>query len=186
MIDNVLRVSTQVARWFDGEVAPELERLLVANRESLPGDLTVLERLERIVDKIKVLQSGRGTPSDALLIVRTLEAFDGRLVLPAEDCALLSQQLCQLGQGTLSDIRSASLTKLAVVDESLPKVAGAVSQWIRTNLRPSRTVSAVDPAAASRPSSRQMVAHCGTRWFGQCVRAPHHSVGRSSMAVVEH
>ena len=134
VITSGLRLTTPAALWFDGDVAPEFERLLGANQDRLPGDFSVLERLERIVDKIKVLQSGQGTPADALLIVRTVEAFEGGLELPAEDIALLSQQLCQLEEATPSDIRAASLTKLTVLGKPLQEITSEVSQWIRKKL----------------------------------------------------
>ncbi len=131
VIENEMQSQNPAALLFEGRRAPELESLLQANFDRLPGELSVLGRLERIVEKIKVIQSGEGRPTDALIMVRTLEGLDAGVELPGEDKNVVTQQLLQLADMTVGDIRAASLTKLTILGESIQEVAGAVSSWIQ-------------------------------------------------------
>lgn len=77
--------SSPAGRWFAGEASPQLQRLLAENAQRLPGDFSVLPRLNHVVEKLDALHSGRGSLADALIIVRTQEAFPEGLCLPPED-----------------------------------------------------------------------------------------------------
>lgn len=104
--------SSPAGRWFTGEASPQLQRLLEENAERLPGDFSVLLRLNRLVEKLGVLHSGRGSLADGLLVVRTQEAFPGGLYLPPEDAKVVGATLLKLADGAVGDIRTASLTRL--------------------------------------------------------------------------
>lgn len=112
----------------------ELEHLLLENRERLPGDFTVLERLRRIAVGIKTLKEGRGRFHDALLIIRTVESFKDGLDLPQEDLRLLLTHVCDMRNAEITDIRAASLARLTIIHGSLSKVEEATSKWIEENL----------------------------------------------------
>lgn len=120
-------------RWFAGEASPHLRRLLQENAEHLPGDFSVLPRLDRLVEKLDALHTGRGTLADALLIVRTLEAFPGGLSLPPEDAKAVGATLLQVADCSAGEIRTASLTRLEQVPNR-DTVKGAVAQWVETRL----------------------------------------------------
>ncbi len=122
------------ASWFSGSGPPGLERLLQANWHRLPGEFTVITRLERIAGSIQALQEGRSGFADALLIVRTVEAFDGGFELPEEDISLLVTHLSDMKNAKITDIRAASLAELALVGDCLSSVKEAAARWIQHNL----------------------------------------------------
>lgn len=125
--------SSPAGRWFAGEASPKLQRLLAENAEHLPGDFSVLLRLNRLVDKLDGLHSGRGSLADALLVVRTQEAFPGGLSLPSEDAKVVGTALLKLAEGAAGEIRAASLTRL----EQVPNrnaVKDAVAQWVEARI----------------------------------------------------
>ncbi|RCV89830.1 CHAT domain-containing protein [Billgrantia montanilacus] len=125
--------SSPAGRWFAGEASPQLQRLLEENDKRLPGDLSVLLRLNRLVEKLDALHSGRGTLADALLIVRTQEAFPGGLCLPSEDAEVVSAALLKLPDSSAGEIRTASLTRLEQI-QNLDAVTDAVAQWVETRI----------------------------------------------------
>tara|TARA_R110002012_G_scaffold178236_2_gene343245 strand:- start:1791 stop:4325 length:2535 start_codon:yes stop_codon:yes gene_type:complete len=120
-------------RWFAGEASPQLQRLLEENAERLPGDFSVLMRLNRLVKKLDALHSEQGTLADALLIVRTQEAFPGGLYLPAEDSKVVGEALLKLSDSSAGEIRTASLTKLEQV-QNRDAVKDAVAHWVETRI----------------------------------------------------
>lgn len=125
--------SSPAGRWFAGEASPHLRRLLEENAERLPSDFSVLLRLNRLVEKLDGLHSGGGSLADALLVVRTQEAFPGGLSLPSEDAKVVGTGLLKLADGHASEIRAASLTRL----ELLPNrnaVKKAVAQWVEARI----------------------------------------------------
>ena len=122
------------ACWLYGGAAPYLERLLRANWERLPGDLSILTRIERIATATKNLHEGTGGLADAFLIARTVEAFDGDLELPPQDLALLVAHISEMRGATIQDIRTASLVKLTIADDAVSLSERATSRWIRENL----------------------------------------------------
>lgn len=119
--------------WFGGGTSTQIERLLKSNSDRLPGELDVLVRVERIVERLERLHRGDGTVSDALLVVRTQQNFPGGFMLPTEDLEIVSKALAGLLNATSGDIRSASLTKLDQV-ANLGKVETALAAWIQTRL----------------------------------------------------
>ena len=128
------RPLTDLTAWFSGADAPELEQLLRANWENLPGEFTVLTRLERIARATKALQEGRGAFAEALLIVRTVEAFDGGLELPPNTIALVRAHVSETETAKISDIRAASLATLTVIGDTVQVVEEATSKWVQENL----------------------------------------------------
>ena len=122
------------ASWLCGDEAPHLERLLQANWERLPGDLSVLTRLGRIATATKTLHEGTGKLSDAFLIARTVEAFVGELELPPEDLALFLTRVSRMRGATIADIRTASLVSLTMAGPAVSESERATSRWIRENL----------------------------------------------------
>ena len=122
------------ASWLCGDTAPYLERLLRANWERLPGDLSILTRLERIATATQRLHEGTGRLADAFLIARTVEGFDGDLELPPEDLALLVAHVSEMRGATIEDIRTASLVTLRIAGDAVSSSERATSRWIRENL----------------------------------------------------
>lgn len=125
--------SSPAGRWFAGEASPQLRRLIEENAERLPGEFSVLLRLNRLVEKLDVLHSGRGTLADALLVVRTQEAFPGGLCLPSEDAGVVGAALLKLADCAAGEIRTASLTRLDHVPNR-DAVKHAVAQWVETRV----------------------------------------------------
>lgn len=123
-----------VTSFFSGAPEPEFERLLCANLERLPSDFTVLKRLERIASSIKILQKKQGKFADALLVFRTLEAFDWNFALPLGDFKILVDQITKKFNPTITDIRGASLTEFTIVGKALKDVELATSLWLQDNL----------------------------------------------------
>ena len=122
------------ASWLCGGTAPSLERILRANWERLPGDLSILTRLERIATATLSLHDGTGRLADAFLIARTVEALDSDLELPPEDLALLVAHVSEMRGATIKDIRTASLVALTIAGDAVSSAERATSRWIRENL----------------------------------------------------
>lgn len=125
--------SSPAGRWFAGEVNPQLKRLLEENATSLPGNFSVLLRLNRLVEKLDLLRSEQGSLADALLVVRTQEAFPGGLRLPVEDTEVVGEVLLKLAGSTAGEIRTASLTRLDDVPDR-GAVESAVARWTESQL----------------------------------------------------
>lgn len=125
--------SSPAGRWFAGEASPQLRRLLHENAEHLPGDYSVLIRLNRLVEKLDALHSGQGSLADALLIVRTQEAFPGGLSLPPEDAAVVGEALLKLVESAAGEVRTASLTRMDQVPNR-EAVKGAVTRWVKARI----------------------------------------------------
>lgn len=121
------------ARWFGGKASPQFQRLLAANSQQLPGEFSVLVRVDRIVERLERLHTGKGTISDALVVARTQEAFPGGFNLPPEDLEVMSNALANLREGSTEDIRTASLTKLDQVANQ-GKVEAALATWVEMRL----------------------------------------------------
>ena len=120
--------------WLCGGTVPYLERLLRANWERLPGDLSILTRLERIAMATQSLHESTGKLADAFLIARTVEAFDGDLELPPEDLAVLVAYVSEMRGATIKDIRTASLVTLTIAGDAVSRSERATARWIRENL----------------------------------------------------
>ncbi len=130
------------ARWFAGDPAPQLERLLAANLAVLPGDLTVLERVERIEGRLERLHSGEGTLADALLVVRTLESFKDGFNLPTVDLEVVTAVLERLKDASSVDVRTASLMSLAAIP-LVSAIKSALSTWVQVHLPSQNTEDAL-------------------------------------------
>ena len=122
------------ASWLCDGPVPYLERLLRANWERLPADLSILTRFERIATATQSLQEGTGRLADAFLIARTVGAFDGDIKLPPEDLALLVTHVSEMRGATMEDIRTASLVTLPIAGDAVSCSERATSRWIRENL----------------------------------------------------
>lgn len=125
--------SSPAGRWFAGEASPQLRRLLQENADHLPGDFSVLLRLNRLVEKLDALHSGHGSLADALLIVRTQEAFPGGLSLPPEDAEVVGAALLKLADSDAGEVRTASLTRMDQVPNR-EAVKGAVARWVEDHI----------------------------------------------------
>ena len=121
------------SRWFAGNESPQFERLLRANFEKLPGDFSILERIERLVERLERLHLKRGTLSDALVVVRTQEGFPSGLTLPDRDLAIVSEVLLLLADGSIEDIRTASLTTLDNVTDR-GAIEGSLATWVEKHM----------------------------------------------------
>lgn len=121
------------SHWFGGDVSPLFQRLLHANSERLPGEFSVLVRVDRIVERLERLHRGEGTVSDALVVARTQEAFPAGFNLPPEDLEAMGKSLVQIWKGKVEDIRAASLTQLGRVTNQ-SEIESALGVWIQTRL----------------------------------------------------
>lgn len=126
-------IAGPASRWFSGEPSPLFERLLEANLKQLPGELSVLVRVERIVERLERLHAGKGTISDALVVARTQEAFSGGFTFPREDLEVVSKALANFGEASAGDIRTASLTRLVQFSVQ-GEVEAALAAWIQPRL----------------------------------------------------
>lgn len=121
------------ARWFSGHSSPHLTRLMTANSVGLPEDYTVLERVERIAQRLERLHSGTGNLSDSLVVIRTQEAFSGGFVIPPEDLAVLAAALQAMDDASVNEVRSASLMRLDAIIEKNP-IEDALARWVEKRL----------------------------------------------------
>jgi GTPase-associated protein 1, N-terminal domain type 1/CHAT domain len=133
ILEGSLPVAGPASRWFGGDASPQVERLLKANTEQLPGEFSVLVRVDRIVERLERLHRGEGTVSDALVVVRTQEAFPSGFKLPPEDLEVISNALTNLGEASPGDIRMASLTRLDQVTNQ-GEVEAALTAWVQARL----------------------------------------------------
>lgn len=120
-------------RWFANSVSPIMARIMELNAGRLPGDFAVLERVVRIVSRLENMHAGMGTLADALVVVRTQEAFSDGFVLPDADLERLISTLRLLEHAAVSDVRTASLVRLdALPDRSA--VESALTRWVVARL----------------------------------------------------
>lgn len=122
-----------VGQWFAGDGSSQLQRLLKENAERLPGDFSVLLRLNRLVEKLDAIRSGHGSLADALLVIRTQEAFPGKFSLPPEDSEMVGTALLKLKDAAAGEIRTASLIRLEQVPNS-NAIKNVVAQWVEARL----------------------------------------------------
>jgi len=121
------------ARWFAGEASSIIDRLIVANAAHLPGDVAILGRIERIAGRLERINAGAGALTDALVVVRTQEAFDEGLVLPSEDMQAVTAALDNIESATVNEIRTASLVRLdAILEPNV--VESALARWAEAQL----------------------------------------------------
>jgi hypothetical protein len=133
LLDGKAISSSAVTRWFSGDTSTQLENLIAANVTKLPSDLSVIERLERIAGCLERLHSGTGTIADALLVVRSMEAFTEGLTLSKEDIQVVANMLGKLQHASVGEVRTASLVKLEMFDDR-SVFENALSLWVETNL----------------------------------------------------
>ena len=122
------------SRWFAGSESPALAQTMELNGGRLPGDLTVLERVERIVGRLEKMRAGTGTLADALVVVRTQEAFSAGFVLSEGDKERLAAILGQLEAASVSDVRTASLVRLDAFPDLCP-FESALTRWVIAHLQ---------------------------------------------------
>ena len=118
---------------FGERTSPSFERLMQANAKIFPGEVSVLTRVERIVERLQRLHAGQGVVADALLVIRTQEGFPAGFSLPPEDLGVLSTVMAEFREARPEDIRSLSLTRLEQMS-SRDAVESAVATWIQTHL----------------------------------------------------
>lgn len=133
LIDQSSRNLGAAARWFAGNASPRITRIIHDNIDRLPGDYSVLERVARIAERLDRLEASTGTPGDALVAIRTLEAFAGGLVLSSDDVGFLDSALTRFDEMSVEEVRSASLAKLDMLSGSV-RIEKALSQWIEVHL----------------------------------------------------
>ena len=130
------------ARWFTGEVSLHEERLLIANQTRLPGELTTLKRIDRMIGCLKRLHVGTGTLADALLVIRTQEALPDGFDLPPDDHQVIFSSLHGFENASIEEVRSASLTTMDTISE-LHQVEGALARWVENSLPEQNTGDAL-------------------------------------------
>lgn len=117
------------ARWLSGSASSHLTRLIEVNADRLPGDLRVLLQVERIVDRLERLKTGKGKLSDALVVVRTQEAFADGFLLSKENIETVAAELNNLDNASVNDVRTASLSRLETIPE-LGTIEKALTRWV--------------------------------------------------------
>lgn len=125
--------SGPAGQWFAGNASPRVARVIADNVDRLPGDYAVLDRVARIVERLDRLEAGTGTPGDALVVVRTQEAFAGGLVLSSEDLDILYEALTRFGEVAVGEVRAASLARLDQFADA-EGIENALSNWIDLRL----------------------------------------------------
>lgn len=118
-------------RWFSNSVSPAMTRTMELNGDRLPGDFTVFGRVERIVSRLEKVHSGTGTIADALVVLRTQEAFSEGFVLSDADIERTATILGKLEDATVNDVRTASLVKF----DSFPNRSAlemALTHWAKS------------------------------------------------------
>lgn len=133
LIDASNGTGGPAARWFAGEGSPRLANLVSENVARLPGDLAVLQRLARAAERLDKLEAGKGTAGDALVVIRTQEAFAGGLALPADDVAALHRALTRLDLASVDEVRAASLARIDLFPDT-KVVEAAFAKWVAKNL----------------------------------------------------
>jgi nucleoside phosphorylase len=106
---------------------------MALNSAHLPGDFTILDRVERIEGRLERIHAGTGTLTDALVIVRTQEAFADGFILPPEDLQEITAALCHWESASGSDVRTASLVRLDTIPEH-SAVEAALTRWVERYL----------------------------------------------------
>lgn len=119
--------------WFGGTGAEKMSGLIAKNADCLPGDLSVLGRIERIVERLRQLATPSGSLSDALVVVRTLEGLPSRFSLERDDLEAIAMALSRMDFASVSEVRSASLTKLDSLGD-LSAIEAALARWVQTSL----------------------------------------------------
>jgi len=122
-----------ISRWVSATLPNQIERVLQINLESLPASLSVLTQLERICLKLEKLHSNQGTLVDALTLVRTMEALPDRFELPQEDTLSVCSKLISIADGSVGDVRMASLCQLSL-SEDLKQIERSLANWIENHL----------------------------------------------------
>ena len=121
------------ARWFAGEGSSRLAHIVGENVDRLPGDVAVLQRLARVADRLDKFEAGKGTPGDALVVIRTQEAFAGGLRLPSDDVETLHQALTRFELAPVDDVRGASLARMDLFPDT-KAIEAALERWVAKNL----------------------------------------------------
>lgn len=133
-LDNEQAESSDfVSRWVSATLPDKMERVLQENLERLPASLSVLTQLERICLKLERLHSNEGTLADTLTLVRTMEALPEGFELPQEDSLSVCCKLVSIADGSVGDVRMASLCQLSLAQD-LGQIEGSLSKWIENHL----------------------------------------------------
>jgi hypothetical protein len=121
------------AGWFAGNASPRITQIIGDNIDRLPSDFAVLERVARVVERLDRLDAGTAKPGDALVIVRTQEAFAGGLALSLYDIELVRRSLARFDEMSVGEVRGASLVRLDMLGD-LADIEYALSRWIEVRL----------------------------------------------------
>ena len=122
-----------ILRWLSKTLPIQVERVIQANIDRFPKNLTFLTQLQRICQKLESLHLDNGTLVDTLTLVRTIESLPDGFDLPVEDSLLVGSKLLRIADGSIADVRMASLTQLNVVS-NVPDVEQALSDWVLNHL----------------------------------------------------
>lgn len=120
-------------QWFRGNSSPRITQVIADNKDRLPADYGILERVARVAERLEWHHMGTGTPGDALVVVRTQESFPNGLTLSSEDIALVRSALMRLGEASIQDVRAASLVSLRQIGD-LTQIESALATWIENRL----------------------------------------------------
>ena len=129
-------------RWFTGDISPLEERVFENNRKTLPGEFSILQRVERMGGCLERLQAGDGTLADALLIIRTQEAIPNGFDLPSVDQQIIDRALHRFEDASIEEVRSASLTAMDTISDLQP-VEEALTRWVQSFLPAEETDDAL-------------------------------------------
>lgn len=121
------------ARWFSGRSSSLMTRLIELNASRLPDELTVVERVDRIAARLEKVLAGVGTLADALVVVRTQEAFTDGFMLLDSDIEGLAKALRRLDGASVNDIRTASLVRLDTIPDR-EAIEAALGSWVVLHL----------------------------------------------------
>lgn len=133
LVETITGSGGPAARWFAGEGSRRLAQVVGKNFDRLPGDYAVLQRIARVAERLDKLELGKGTPGDALVVVRTQEAFSSGLLLSSEDVTILHQALTHLDLASVEEIRAASLARLDLFSDK-KAIEAALEKWVAKNL----------------------------------------------------
>lgn len=113
----------------------ETERLLRSNWEVLPADLSILPRVERLASVLREVRRATASTADALVAVRTLEAFGFDMRIDDDVRARLVRCIAGMHDATITDVRSAALVELRIAAPAeISDVVTGMAAWVAARL----------------------------------------------------
>lgn len=164
LIEGHKKPTEPVEQWISGELTHRISRIIDSNVTKLPGDYAVIVRITRIADHLDILETEKGTISDALNVIRTLESFESGLELSSREVNTLHEILSCFDGTNAEEIRAASLTKLNLFQDT-SNIEDALTKWVITKLpdqAPSDAIWIIEQAQGGRHADWWMRAiSCG-------------------------